>query len=104
MAAGSMFAFLYRARRGRRLACRPGPADTAAMTTAAAEAPSTLPDVFCPWCGYDLRGRVGEACPECGGRIDREELLRSQIPWSHRRTLGRIRAFWQTVWLVTFHT
>lgn len=65
--------------------------------------PSSAP-LFCPHCGYDLRTLTGDGCPECGGEIDREALSRSQIPWVHRATQGRLRTFWSTVWHSTFHT
>ena len=60
--------------------------------------------VYCPHCGYDLRGLVGEACPECGEKIDRATLALPQIPWVHPREIGRVRAFWRTVWRVSFHS
>jgi hypothetical protein len=63
----------------------------------------TAIEIFCPVCGYDLRGGGGERCPECGTSIDHEALARSQIPWSHRQQIGRFRAYWRTVWLATFH-
>jgi hypothetical protein len=57
--------------------------------------------VLCPGCGYDLRGTTGERCSECGLAIDRAALERSGFPWAHRASLGRMRAFLKTVWLVT---
>jgi hypothetical protein len=60
-------------------------------------------ELFCPGCGYDLRGSANsDRCPECGLAIDREELGVSRIPWTHRRRIGRVRAYWRTVFLVTF--
>ena len=40
--------------------------------------PSTNPaaDLFCPNCGYNLRGIDSERCPECGVVIDREAMGR----------------------------
>lgn len=59
-------------------------------------------DLFCPGCGYDLRGSIGSGrCPECGLAIDRATGV-SRIPWAHRRRIGRVRAYWRTVWLATF--
>lgn len=59
-------------------------------------------DLFCPECGYALRGIEGIArCPECGFPIDRADIARSQIPWAHRRHVGRFRAYWRTLWLAT---
>lgn len=55
----------------------------------------------CPACGYDLRGSPGDTCPECGGAFDRAALAARAIPWEHRRTLGRWRAFWRTAWIAT---
>jgi len=66
-------------------------------------APPNLSDAVCPGCGYSLRGIESERCPECGLLIDRTGLGESRLPWAHRRTIGRLRAFWRTVWLVTFH-
>jgi len=56
----------------------------------------------CPACGYNLFGIESERCPECGLEIDRR-LFRSHLPWTHRRKIGRIRAFRETVWMATFH-
>jgi hypothetical protein len=77
------------------------------MTSPALDDPVTdasPPDeeLFCPECGYNLRG-IAEAgrCPECGLTVDREGFARSQIPWVHRRHVGRIRAYWRTAWLAT---
>ena len=57
--------------------------------------------VFCPGCGYDLRGSAASRCSECGLLVDRAALERSAFPWAHRASLGRARAFLKTVWLVT---
>lgn len=57
--------------------------------------------VLCPGCGYDLRATTSERCSECGLVLDREALKRSAFPWAHRKTIGHVRAFLKTVWLVT---
>ena len=56
----------------------------------------------CPECGYDLRGIASDRCPECGLAVDRAAV--SRIPWVNRRPIGRVRAYWRTVWLATFRT
>lgn len=61
-----------------------------------------MADLNCLDCGYDLRNIESERCPECGSAIDRSMLGQSIIPWIHRRRIGRLRAFWRTVNLVTF--
>lgn len=55
----------------------------------------------CAECGYDLRATTGERCPECGWVIDHEGLSKSQLPWGVRASIGRVRAYVQTVWLAT---
>jgi hypothetical protein len=62
--------------------------------TAAASA-----DLFCPNCGYSLRGITSPRCPECGHELDWKTLGVSRIPWVHRRAIGAIKAYWRTVWL-----
>jgi len=57
----------------------------------------------CPACGYDLFGIDSPQCPECGLAIDRVAFAESHIPWTHRRRIGRIRAFFRTAALATFH-
>jgi hypothetical protein len=59
------------------------------------------PDLFCAECGYDLRGSEhADRCPECGTVIDRSRAAaQSRIPWDHRATLGRLRAYRRTFWL-----
>lgn len=56
--------------------------------------------VECPECGYDLRGRSGALCPECGRRLSPEDLAGPFVPWSRQRARGPVRAFWSTVALV----
>jgi hypothetical protein len=59
-------------------------------------------ELFCPECGYDLRGSTGERCPECGLAIDRAAAgAASRISWVHRGRIGWWRAFWRTVWAAT---
>jgi hypothetical protein len=61
------------------------------------------PELFCPECGYDLRGTEhADRCPECGTAIDRSaSAATSRIPWVHRAAIGRLRAYRRTFWLVT---
>jgi hypothetical protein len=54
-------------------------------------------ELFCPGCGYSLRGISSANCPECGLAIDRTEASVSRIPWEHRRRIGYIRAYWRTL-------
>jgi hypothetical protein len=77
---------------------------------AASALPSALAaghEQFCPQCGYSLRGHGGPdgaaevCCPECGFAVDLRTLHRSIIPWVHRREIGRWRAYWRTVRLVS---
>ncbi|MGB7161379.1 MAG: hypothetical protein WBD40_25195 [Tepidisphaeraceae bacterium] len=68
-----------------------GPAD--------ADSPSNSPDLdlYCPNCGYSLRGLESDNCPECGLKVDRSAASVSRIPWEHRRRIGRVRAYWRTL-------
>ena len=62
-------------------------------TPAAADLP-----IPCPSCGYDLRGNTTGRCPECGAPIDDDVRTgEATIPWQHRRSVGRIRAFLSTL-------
>jgi len=63
---------------------------------------SSALDVFCPKCSYNLRGIESERCPECGYSLAFLKIAESQIPWVHREQIGRLRAYWQTVWWATF--
>lgn len=71
--------------------------------TRVANEPATSDEVLhCPDCGYNLSGIDHiDRCPECGLAIDRHGIGRSVIPWVHRRHLGRVRAYWRTLWLAT---
>ena len=64
--------------------------------------PGSTAELYCPACGYDLRGIESPRCPECGDAIDRSSLGLSTLPWLHRKRLGRFRAFWRTVHLAMF--
>ena len=67
--------------------------------------PNAIPDgVYCVRCGYHLRGVVGDRCPECGYDLAGLRSTESGLPWAHRRTIGRLRAYWATVWAVTVRT
>jgi hypothetical protein len=73
-----------------------------ALHNPATDESSSEGELFCPECGYNLHGMPDASrCPECGLAVDREGFARSQIPWVHRNHLGRIRAYWRTVWLAT---
>ncbi|UCD28300.1 MAG: hypothetical protein JSV03_14630 [Planctomycetota bacterium] len=72
--------------------------------TSSSEVSATIvDDVFCPVCGYNLRGLPEPRCPECGGQFDVSELVVSRIPWADRKRIGRFRAYWQTIWLIMHH-
>jgi len=62
------------------------------------QSPPTLR--LCPACDYDLRGIQSSNCPECGLPIGDTPALK--IPWEDRGEIGRVRAFWKTVYLVVF--
>jgi hypothetical protein len=63
-----------------------------------------VPDTptLCPACGYDLRAATDARCPECGLQIDVELMRVSGIPWAHRATVGRLRAYCRTAYQFTF--
>ncbi len=63
---------------------------------------SSVLDLFCQKCGYNLRGNESERCPECGAEADLDALSQPQIPWVYRKGRGLFRAYWQTVRLVMF--
>ena len=82
---------------GQTLETAPPPADSPP-----AAAIDDTPELFCPQCGYSLRGIEAAArCPECGLEIDRVGFAKSRIPWAYRRHIGRLVAYWRTVWLAT---
>ncbi len=54
-------------------------------------------DLYCPRCGYSLRGLRSDNCPECGLQVDRSGASASRIPWEHRRRIGLGRAYWRTL-------
>ncbi len=60
-------------------------------------------DLFCQRCGYNLKGLTSNRCPECGKSLETVRLVEPQIPWVHRKRLGRFRAYWKTVYLAMFH-
>jgi len=45
-------------------------------------------DAACPHCGYNLRGAETTACPECGGTVTLEALLKRKNPLSLTWALG----------------
>jgi hypothetical protein len=64
---------------------------------------SPAADRFCDSCGYNLRGLTNDRCPECGREFDPNAPPIAQIPWLRRSQIGAWRAYWQTVFAVTFH-
>ncbi len=60
-------------------------------------ASSSVLDVFCPQCGYNLRGIDSAQCPECGYSLDFRRLTEPQLPWPQRSEIGSVRAYWRTV-------
>lgn len=70
-------------------------------TQAAAMLPAGQ-DIFCPGCGYNVRGLPENRCPECGRAFDPAVLAVSQLPWPQRHAIGRLRAYWRTVFFVMF--
>src|SRR6266513_2117893 len=59
-------------------------------------------DLLCGHCSHNLRGVPSDRCPECGTRFDRSRILLPNIPWEQRRYIGRFRAYWRTVRMITF--
>lgn len=64
--------------------------------------PAYADDLYCPECGYSLRGLTSDRCPECGLKLDFIESDTPVIPWERRREIGRVRAYWRTVFQVMF--
>jgi hypothetical protein len=60
-------------------------------------------DVFCPQCGYNLRGLTAGNCPECGNKFD-EWVTSPGLPWEKRELIGGVDAFVRTIMMVIFHT
>ncbi len=69
------------------------------------EAPQAIESamLFCPACGYDLRGIDSDRCPECGMAVERGTRRVSRIPWVHRQQLGSWLAYRRTVSMVMLH-
>jgi hypothetical protein len=63
---------------------------------AAPERGAYADDLYCPDCGYSLRGLTSDRCPECGMSLERVKALGWQIAWVHRRSVGRWRGYWRT--------
>ncbi len=61
---------------------------------------SALDQLFCPECTYNLQALTSDRCPECGYSLEWVRSPISRIPWVHRDTIGSLRAYWQTVWMV----
>jgi hypothetical protein len=61
-------------------------------------------DVYCPDCGYNLRALISDRCPECGLDVSFVKSDESRLPWLRRDTLGILRAYLMTVWMVMFRT
>ena len=70
--------------------------------TPSASLPEITDDIYCPECGYNLRGLTGNRCPECGHDIQIIRERKTQIPWVYRDKEGSFRAYWRTVWMVMF--
>jgi hypothetical protein len=67
-----------------------------------AHEPDAGQELFCPACDYNLHGLTGERCPECGRDVAAILGGEVAIPWLERREMGRLRAYWRTVALLTF--
>ena len=78
-----------------------------AVTNPAAVAPDAdeiAGDLYCPKCGYNLRGLTSDNCPECGYDVTIVRGAESLLPWVNREKLGWLRAYWKTVWMVIFRS
>ena len=85
--------------------------EQSAVTNPAAVAPPGAPhadeipgDLYCPKCGYNLRGLTSDKCPECGYDVTIVRRAESLLPWVNREKLGWLRAYWKTVWMVIFRS
>lgn len=77
------------------------------MTTKSSQKTATHDDspasfLVCQECGYSLRGIASNRCPECGCDVTRLRSRQSLIPWVRRSELGVFRAYWLTVFWVSF--
>lgn len=61
-------------------------------------------DLYCPQCGYNLRGLISNRCPECGYDIQIIRQRKTQIAWVYRDKEGSFRAYWKTVRMVMFQS
>ncbi len=83
---------------------RIGPSAASGVSDPGTDRAAPLPaGALCPECNYDVRGLASVRCPECGTDLTDARARQTQIPWSYRRTLGGWRAFWRTVWFVTWN-
>ena len=80
-------------------------------TAVAPHAPANMPaaleipgDLYCPQCGYNLRGLTSDKCPECGYDVAIVRRGESLLPWVNREKLGWLKAYWKTVWMVMFRS
>ncbi len=71
--------------------------------SSAPTSPPTSPDLFCISCGYNQHGIVSDRCPECGQSYAALPPSPVRLPWTHRRHLGLLRAYWRTAGQVIFH-
>ena len=84
---------------------QPTSTNPAAVAPAAPPAADEIPgDLYCPQCGYNLRGLTSDKCPECGNDVAIVRGGESLLPWVNREKLGLIKAYWKTVWMVIFRS
>lgn len=57
------------------------------------------PNIVCPGCGYDLRGRASDRCPECGLDVVGIESWKSGIPWRGATRIDALDVL-STMWAV----
>lgn len=65
-----------------------------------AASPLRSTELYCPDCGYSLRGLTSDRCPECGLLLDFIDSASSTIAWVDRRRRGRVRGYVLTVFAV----